>query len=381
MFKKTLAFSAALLMTVGLFSGCGQASKSEGSDVIKIGAVLPMSGDIATFGESSKNALELLTEETNKKGGVLGKQVKFVYEDDENKPANAANALQKLINNDKVVAVIGSVSSKCSIAMGPIANSAKIPMITGTSTNPKVTTDGGEYIYRACFIDPFQGTVLAKFSQGTLKATKAAVLYDVGNDYSKGLAEFFTKEFEKTGKIVASETYNTGDQDFNAQLTKIKTLDPEVILLPDYYNTVGLIAKQARALGIKATFVGGDGWDSPDLFKVGGDAVDGAYFSNHYSPEDTAKEVVDFKTAYNTKYNKTPDALAALAYDAGKLLILATEKAGSTDGTKVRDALKATDATVVSGHITFDKDRNPIKPAVIIKTEKGAQKFAQKVTP
>lgn len=378
MVKRLISTALCLLMTASVFSGCGKAKEA---DVIKIGAVLPLTGDVATFGQSTKDALELLVAETNKKGGLLGKKVQIVYEDDQNTPANSANAGQKLINNDKVAALIGSVTSKCSIALGPIANASKIPMITSDSTNPKVT-QAGEYVFRACFIDPFQGTVLAKFATEDLKAKTAAALYDVGNDYCKGLSEYFEDGFTKAGgKIVASLTYNSGDQDFNAQLTKIKELNPDVIILPDYYNTVGLIAKQARALGIKATFLGGDGWDSPDLFKVGGDAVNGGYFSNHYSPDDTSSQVVEFRKTFEAKYNKTPDALAALAYDAGKILFAAIEKAGSTDGAKVKDALKATDLQVVSGKVTFDENRNPIKDAVIIKAQDGKQVFVKKVKP
>lgn len=387
--KKSLALFVCIVMIVGLFTGCTSASTTAAADqpasepeVIKIGAVFPMTGDVATFGESSKNAVSIAVEEANAKGGLLGKNVEVIYEDDSNTPSNSANAIQKLISNDKVAAVLGSVSSKCSIAMGPIATQNKIPMITSTSTNPKVTTDGGEYVFRACFIDPFQGTVIAKFSSETLKAKTAAVLYDVGNDYSKGLGDYFKEGFEKLGgQVLAMESYNAGDQDFNAQLTKIKPMNPEVILLADYYNTVGLIAKQARALGITATFVGGDGWDSSDLYSVGGDAIDGGYFSNHYSPDDTSPLVVEFRKKYEEKFGKTPDALAALAYDSSKMLFAAIEKAGSTDGEKIKDALKATDLEVVSGKITLDKDRNPIKSAVMIKVVKDKYEFVTKVNP
>lgn len=386
--KKSLALFVCFVLIAALFTGCApkapaaSGEQAAAPEVIKIGAVFPMTGDVATFGESSKNALELLKEEVNAKGGLLGKKVEIIYEDDSNTPANSANAIQKLISNDKVVAVVGSVASKCSIAMGPIATQNKVPMISPTSTNPKVTTDGGEYVFRACFIDPFQGTVLAKFATENLKFKTAAVLYDVGNDYSKGLAEFFKAGFEKLGgKVVAMESYNAGDQDFNAQLTKIKPLNPEVILLADYYNTVGLIAKQARAQGITATFVGGDGWDSSDLYKVGGDAIDGGYFSNHYSSDDTSPLVVDFRKNYEAKYGKTPDALAALGYDAGKILFAAIEKAGSVDGAKIKDAMKASDLEVVSGKVTFDQDRNPIKGAVVIKVVKDKYEFAAKVNP
>lgn len=388
MTKKRLALllSLVLLVTIVL-AGCAPKAANEGgaaaaSDVIKIGAVFPMTGDVATFGTSSKNGVELLVEEINAKGGLLGKKIQVIYEDDQNTPANAANAIQKLISNDKVIAVIGSVASKNSIAMGPIATQNKIPMISPTSTNPKVTTEGGEYVFRAAFIDPFQGTVLAKFASENLKAKKAAVLYDVGNDYSKGLAEFFKSGFEKVGgQVVAFESYNTGDQDFNAQLTKIKPLNPDVMLLADYYNTVGLIAKQARAQGITATFLGGDGWDSPDLYKVGGEAIDGGYFSNHYSADDPAPKVVEFRKKYEAKFGKVPDALAALAYDAAKILFDSIEKAGSTDGAKIKDAMKSTETEVVSGAITFDENRNPIKGAVVLKVAKDKYEFAAKVNP
>lgn len=377
MVKKLVSTALCMIMAASVLGGCGK--KDAGT--IKIGAVLPLTGDVATFGQSTKNGIQLAVDETNKKGGILGKKIETVYEDDQNTPSSSANAGQKLINNDNVIALIGSVTSKCSIALGPIANESKIPMITSDSTNPKVT-QAGEYVFRACFIDPFQGTVLAKYATEDLKAKKAAALYDVGNDYCKGLAEFFQDGFTKAGgKMVASLTYNTGDQDFNAQLTKIKDLNPDVILLPDYYNTVGLIAKQARALGIKATFLGGDGWDSPDLFKVGGDAVNGGYFSNHYSPDDTSAKVVEFRKNYEAKYGKTPDALAALAYDGAIIMFSAIQKAGSTDGAKIKDALKATNLQVVSGTVTFDKDRNPIKDAVIIKTQDGKQIFVKKVKP
>lgn len=375
----------ALLLGVGIiatvFTGCGEkkAEAGGGSD-IKIGVVLPLTGDIAAMGQSSKNAIDLLSDQVNSKGGVLGKKVKFIVQDDENKPANSANVAQKLITED-VVGIIGSYSSKCSIAMAPVVNTAKIPMITGTSTNPKVT-EAGEYIFRSCFIDPFQGTVIAKYAISDLKAKTAAVLFDNGNDYSKGLSEFFQDEFKKEGgQVLVAETYANGDQDFNAQLTKIKGLNPDILVLPDMYSNVGLIAKQARALGIKATFLGGDGWDSPDLFKIGGDSVNGSYFTNHFSPEDTAPEVVEYNKAYKAKFNANPDATSGLVYDAGKILITAIEKAGSADPSKIKDAMKAIDVQVVSGKVSFDEKRNPVKSAVIIKVEDGKQKFVKKVNP
>ncbi|KPU44070.1 leucine-, isoleucine-, valine-, threonine-, and alanine-binding protein precursor [Oxobacter pfennigii] len=360
----------------------GGASAGLGAEV-KIGAVLPMTGDVATFGKSSKQGLDLLIEQYNANGGINGSKIVLVVEDDENKPESGVAALQKLINNDKVVGVVGSVASKVTLAMAPVATQSKVPMVSSSSTNPGVTAlAGNEYAFRACFIDPFQGTVIAKFASETLKAKTAAVLYDVANDYTVGLAEFFTAAFEAAGgKVVSSQSYNTGDTDFNAQLTTIKPLNPDVLILTDYYQTVGLIAKQARNLGITGTFLGGDGWDSPDLVTIAGDSIEGGYFSNHYSSEDTSPEVTQFLNDYKAKYNETPDALAALAYDAGKMLLEAIKKANSTDGAAIVEALKATDMTSVTGTIKLDENRNPVKPAVMIQIKDGKQAFASKVNP
>jgi branched-chain amino acid transport system substrate-binding protein len=377
--KKIMKMFTILGMVVAL-AACG-GKKEEEASVIKIGSILPLTGGVAAFGQASKNGIVLALEELNEKGGIDGKKVEIIFEDDEAKPANSANVAQKLINNDKVISIIGAVNSTCSIADGPIATENKIPMITPVSTNPKVTTQGGEYVYRACFIDPFQGKILAKFSTEDLKAKKAAVLYDVGNDYSKGLADFFEEAFKEAGgEVVASETYNTGDTDFNAQLTKISAFKPDVLILTDYYNTVGIIAKQARTIGIDAVFLGGDGWDSPELFSIGGEAIEGGYFTNHYSPDDTAKQVVDFRAAYEKKYSEVPSSYAVLAYDAANILFSAIEQAGSTDGEKIKDALKNIQYQAVTGSIEFDEDRNPIKGAVILKAEGGQQKFVKKVS-
>ncbi len=385
---KALAIVTSILVTAGVLAGCATKKKddtagnSKDSGEIKIGAVLPLTGSIASFGQSSKEALTVLEEEINNKGGILnGRKIKFYYEDDEAQPAKSSNAITKLIDSEKVVGIVGTVTSGGCLAMGPIATKKKIPMITGTATNETVTTVGGEYVFRACYLDPFQGKTVAKFAANDLSAKKAAVLYDLGSDYSKGLSDAFVDSFKSGGGTVTNVlTYNTADKDFNAQLTKIKSDNVDVLFLPEYYDAVGLIAKQAKALGINAVLLGGDGWDSADLVKIGGDAVNGGYFCNHYSPDDTAQPVQDFLKAYKAKYNnKTPDALAALAYDAGKLLIDAMVKAGTTDGEKVKTAMQALEDTVVSGKITFDKDRNPIKGAVMIKIENGKQVLAKKV--
>lgn len=386
--KRFILMIAVIFVLSLVLSACSsKKSSSSGSNSnsneIVIGAVLPITGDVPTFGKSTKNGIELAVEQYNNAGGINGKKIKLVIQDDENKPESGVAALQKLVDENHVVGVLGSVASKVTLAMAPVATQYKIPMVTGSSTNTKVTSlAGNEFAFRACFIDPFQGKVIAKYSFDTLKAKTAAVIYDVGNDYAVGLAENFKSSFEAAGgKVLTMQTYNAGDQDFNAQLTNIKKLSPDVLIMTDYYQTVGLIAKQARQLGIKSTFLGGDGWDSPDLVKIAGDAINGGYFSNHYSSDDTSTEVVQFLKDYKAKYNETPDALAALGYDAAKMLFEAIKNAKSTDGEAIRQALLKTDLTSVTGHIKLDANRDPIKPAVMIKIENGKQVFAGKVTP
>jgi branched-chain amino acid transport system substrate-binding protein len=306
-----------------------------------------------------------------------------VIADDKNDATEGVNAATKLINQDKVQAIVGPLTSKVTIPVSEVAQSNKIAMITGTSTNPKVTVDNGkrkDYIFRACFIDPFQGTVMAKFASENLKLKTAAVIFDNGNDYTKGLSEFFKEAYEKMGgKVVQYDSYGKDDVDFSAILTKTASLNPEVLFLPDYYNKVNLIAKQAREKGIKGVFLGGDGWDSSDLdYK----ATEGGYFSNHYSPEDTRPEVQAWVKKYQDRYKVVPDAIATLGYDADTLMINAIINAGSSDTTKIRDAMAATkDFKAVSGNITFDKDGNPVKSAVVLKITDGKQKFAATVNP
>lgn len=381
MWKKKLAIGLGLTLAMSALAGCSSTGSST-SGPVKIGVIMPLSGQVSAFGQSGQKGLQLLEEQTNSAGGINGRKVSFVFMDDENKAATSVSAAQKLITSDKVVAIVGPLTSTCANSVAPIAQKYKVPMVTGTGTNANITK-AGDYIFRTCFIDPFQGTVVAKFAFGDLKAKTAAVLYNNGDDYSKGLADNFKKSFEGAGgKVVDSETYNTGDKDFNVQLTKIAGTKPDVLMLPDYYNTTAVIAKEARAMGITATFLGGDGWDSADLFTIGGSAVNNSYFSNHYSPDENTPEVVQFIKDYKAKYNnEVPDAMAALNYDAGKVLIQSITKAGKTDGASVRSALKAYDGTVVSGHITFDKNRDAVKPAVIIVTKDGKEQFFKTVNP
>lgn len=379
MLKKKIALFMTVAMTAALFAGCSAGNSDKGD--IKIGAIMSLTGTAATYGQSGKNGIELLEKEVNSKGGINGRKVKFMFEDDEGKSANAITVGEKLIDQEKAVGIIGPLLTSCCLSFGPIAQKDQVPMITGTGTAVKVT-QAGNYIFRACFIDPFQGKAIAKFSSENLKAKKAAVLYDNNIDYSKGLAEAFTTNFEKSGgKVVSSKTYNTGDKDFSAQLTEIKAQDPDVLYLPDYYSVVAVIAKQARAMGIKAAFLGGDGWDSSDLSKIGGDSVEGAYYSNHYSPDDTSAEVQKFTEDYKSQYGSVPDTMAALNYDAAKLMVDAIKRAGKTDGDSIRKALTSTNLQVVSGRIKFDSDRNAVKPAVIVQVKNGSPKFVTKVNP
>ena len=297
-------------------------------------------------------------------------------------PCSAATAVTKLINQDRVVALIGEVASSRSLAAAPIAQSNKVPMVSPSSTNPQVTAVG-DYIFRVCFIDPFQGLVMAKFATNTLKMKKVAILYDVRNDYSIGLRNVFGEKFkEMGGQIVAEQSYSEGDSDFRAQLTALKATQPEAIFVPGYYTEVSTIARQAKDLGINAPLLGGDGWDSPKLFEIGGKAIEGSYMSNHNSMDDPNPVIQKFVTDYKAKHKIIPDALATLGYDAANVLFDAMKRAGSTEGPKVRDALAATKNFVgVTGSITIDKDRNPIKPAVVLQVKDGKFAYVETIAP
>ena len=353
---------------------------------IKIGLITPLSGDVKTFGESVRNSFLIAVEEANAKGGVAGMKITYVIQDDKNDATEAANVANLLVNQQRVKAIVGSVTSKTSIPVSDIIQSAKIPTISPTATNPKVTVADGkrkDYMFRACFIDPFQGTVMAKFSRETLKGNSAAVLFDASNDYSKGIAEVFRDAFRKQGgKVAAFESYGKDDVDFSALLTKVKASGADVLFLPDYYNKVGLIAKQVQEKGLKVRLVGPDGWDSPDLVKIAGSAIEGGYFSNHYSPDDLRPEVVAWVKKYKEKHGQVPDALGTLAYDATNLLLEAIRKAGSDDPEKIREALASIkDFKAVSGKSTLDRNGDSIKSAAILKIEGGRQKFVMMVNP
>lgn len=379
-------FLAICVMTSILFSiACvnkgGNNTTGSTGNTIKVGVYGDLTGATSSFGQSTKNGIELAVEEINAAGGVNGKKIELVIEDDQGRPEQAKTVVSKLINQDKVQAVLGEVASTNSLAAAPVAQEAKIPMITPSSTNPKVT-EIGDYISRVCFIDPFQGSTMAKFAATTLKAKTAAILGDVNSDYSKGLTQFFEEEFVKQGgKILAKEAYTQTDPDFKGQLTKIRELKPDVLYVPGYYGQVGIIAKQARELGMDIPLLGGDGWDSPELWKLGGDALKNAYISNHYSADNPAPEIQNFVKAYKAKFNVVPDSLAALAYDAAKVLADAIKRAGGTDSGKLKDAINATkNFAGVTGTITLDGNRNAVKPAVVLALDPAQSKFTFKET-
>jgi branched-chain amino acid transport system substrate-binding protein len=360
----------ASLVIASLLSAC-QTQGSSG-DKVRIGVFMSTTGSTANFGISSVNGIKMAADEINAAGGINGKQVELLVQDDRSDASEAATIVTKFVTQDQVHAVIGEVASSRSIAAAPIAQNAKIPMLTPSSTNPEVTKKG-DFIFRSCFIDPYQGAAIAQFAAKTLGAKTAAIMVDRKNDYSTGLEKVIGEVFTKFGgKIVATQSYQEGDQDFNAQLTSLKGSNPEVIFVPGYYNDVGLIAKQARDKGITVPLIGGDGWDSEQLYKIGGTALNGSYFTNHYSPFDTAANVVKFVNDYKKRYNSTPDALAATAYDAANIMFDAIKRSKSLSGTDIRDALQATNAFPgVTGTVTFNQNRDAVKPIVMIEIKDG----------
>jgi ABC-type branched-chain amino acid transport systems, periplasmic component len=383
--KKTLLSGVlASVMAVTLLAGCsgnGGSSSSSG-DTIKIGAIGPLSGAASTYGISVKEGAQLLEKEVNAAGGINGKKIQFIFEDDQADPNSAMQAFNKLVDSEKVTAILGPVTSGATLAVAPNATAKQIPMITPTATEPTITKQGGDFMFRGCFVDSFQGEVLAKYATEKLGKKTAAVLYNSGSDYSKGIADSFKAKFEAAGGTIGEFlTYNDKDTDFKAQLTKIKTLNPDIIVLPDYYNVVGLIAKQARDMGIQSQFLGGDGWESEELTKIGKEAVNGALYINHYYSGDTDSAVKTFVDSYKKEYNKEPDAFAALSYDTSKILVKAIEKAGKTDGTAIKDALASMEMNSVTGNIKFGSDRSAIKSAAIIKVDGDKKILADKVNP
>jgi branched-chain amino acid transport system substrate-binding protein len=341
-----------------------------------------MTGSDATFGQSTDDGIRLALDEANAAGGINGKKIKLITMDDQGKAEEAAAVVTRLIEQEKVVALLGEVASSRSLAAAPIAQAKKVPMITPSSTNPKVT-EVGDHIFRVCFIDPFQGTVMAKFATENLKAKKVAILREVSSDYSMGLADFFTQKLKELGgEVVADLSYQNQDVDFKAQLTQIKSKNAEAIFIPGYYTQVGLIARQARELGISAPLMGGDGWDSPKLSEIGGKAVDGGYFSNHYSTESTDPAAVEFMKKFKEKYKKDPDGLSAAGYDAARVLVQAMKNAPEVTTAAIRNEIaKIKNFAGATGNITINEQRNATKSAVVVQVQGTAMKYVTTVNP
>lgn len=376
--NRRFLFSLLGAAALGL-AGCQKTS----TDEIAVGEFASLTGKEATFGISSHEGTVLAVEELNAAGGVLGKKIKLLTEDNQSKAGESANAVNKLVAKDSVVAVLGEVASSRSLEAAPICQSNKTPMISPSSTNPKVT-ETGDFIFRVCFIDPFQGTVMANFAKKTLKAQKIAVFTDVKSDYSKGLAKFFKEAYTKAGGQIASELdYNGGDKDFKGQLTAIKSSAPDGIFVPGYYTDAALICIQAKEVGLNVPIFGGDGWESEKLTEIGQDAVEGTYFSTHYTPDAGGDKGKVFVEAYKKRYSgKLPDAMAALGYDSAMILADAIKRAGSTEGQKIRDALAATkDYDAVTGKITINAQRDADKSAVILQVKGGKFSYVETIAP
>lgn len=387
--RKILTLGVVSLLSVALVVGCGtQGGGAAGGGTIKVGGNFEMTGGAATFGQSSVNGIKLAFEQQNAKGGVLGKQLELIVADNKSDAGESTSAATKLVTQDKVVAILGSVASSDTLGAVPVATDNKVPLLTPTSTNTKVTVDDktGQvrpWIFRACFIDPFQGEVAANFSLDTLKAKTAAIYIDQKSDYSKGLAQSFEENFTKGGgQVVIKEQYVQGDKDFRPTLTNIKAKNPDILFIPGYYAEVGLIVKQAREKDMKMPIVGGDGWDSSELVNIAGAAnLNNTYFVNHVATDDPA--VAQFAKDYKAKFGAEPDALAALAYDSANMLIKAFQDANGTENEKVRLALENMKGFQgLSGTIAIDpKTHNPIKSAVIIEIKDGKNTFKTKVNP
>jgi branched-chain amino acid transport system substrate-binding protein len=383
--KKFLAMAVSTLLSVSLLAGCGGAKQD--ANEIKIGVDAELTGNVANYGKQALNGIQLAIKEANANGGVNGKQIKLVIADNKSEASEATNAMTKLITEDKVVAVLGPIVSSNVLSALQVAEDNKIPLLTPTGTNEKITANDGKvhpYVFRSCFIDPLQGKIMANFASNTLKVKNAVIFIDNSSDYSKSLAESFETLFTKNGgTIVGKEAFLQKDQDFKSTLTKIKAMNPEVIFLPAYYEEVGKIVKQAREMGINCPIIGTDGWDDPKVVDfAGAQALNNTFFSDHYSSQDTDPRVVKFIEAYKKEYNAEPSVMGALGYDAGLLLIDAIKRAGSAEPEKIRQALQETkDLQLTTSLVTIDANHNPIKSAVIIEMKDGKQTFKEKINP
>ena len=384
--KRILAALMALAM-LGAFSGCsntgdgGSASGGSDSDTIRIGGLAPLTGDAASYGVAVNNAIQMAVEDINANGGIDGKQIKYIYYDEKGDTTEATNAYNKLVQDDKVVAIIGDVTTKPTLAVAQTSQQDNIPIITATATAAEVTLTGPN-IFRACFTDPFQGELMASYASEKLGATKVAVLSDMADDYSSGIAEAFVAKAEELGmQVVADEKYQDGDVDFKSQLTNIKGQNPDVLFLPVYYEDLRLISAQAKEVGVTAQLCGADGWDSVLTDNFDSSVLDGGVFCSQYSTESTDERVQNFISAYKEKYEMDPNMFAVLAYDATNMMAQAISDAGSTDSQTIIDAMAALEYDGLTGHMTFDEDRNPQKSAVIVSIQDDAYKFVENYDP
>lgn len=388
--KKFTSACLVAALSTALLAGCGGEKKDSAAanaDKYVIGASFELTGNVANYGKSTLSGLKLAVDQVNKAGGVNGKQLVVVESDNKSEPAESGNSVTKLITQDKVVAVVGPATSGCVFAATPVVTSNKVPLIAPCATAPAITVDNGhvkEFIFRACFIDPFQGRVMAEFADKTLGVKNVAILHDASSDYSKGLAEVFEKTLnEKGGKVVAKEAFLSKDIDFKAALTKIKAANPEAIYIPGYYEEVAKIIKQTREIGLNVPLIGCDGWDSPKLVEIAGpEALNNTYFSSAFSVQDQTESVQKFIADYKAMYQKDPDIFCMQGYNAGLVLADALKRAGDgADGTKLAAAIASTkDLPVASGKLTYDKDHNPIISAIIIEMKDGVQSFKEKIS-
>lgn len=384
--SKTKVFLPVAIVLMALaFSCTRQPEENEPVDrsTIKIGYFGDLTGPNYNFGQSAINGLLMVADEINQAGGIKGRRIDVVIEDDRGSPEEAARLTAKLIDQDKVVAIIAGGTSGNSRAAAPKAQSSHVPFISPSSTDPAVTQTGN-YIFRACFVDSFQGEVMARFAANTLKAQKAAIIFDFNSPYGRGLTDYFELSFAKFGgRIVSKQSYTQGDEDFKGQLSSIRAAEPDVIYIPGYYGDVTTIAKQARMIGLTQPLLGGDGWDAPELWQLGGDALNGSYITTHYSVDDPSPTIQTFVERYKQRYgNLLPDAHAALAYDGARLLMDAIMRAGTTDGDKLRAALaQAKNFPGVTGLISMDANRNAVKPAVVLKLQDAKFIYEETIQP
>ena len=384
----TILGGLAIAMSVAL-TGCGgeKAKPAAQTNEIKIGGNVEMTGGVANYGNQALSGMKLAFKQVNESGGVLGKKINLILADNKSEPAEAANATTKLITQDKVSIVMGPIVSSNVLATVKIAEDNKVVVMTPTGTNEKITVDNGKvrpFAFRACFIDPFQGRVMANYATKSLKAKTAVIYIDSSSDYSKGVAAAFEETFVKNGgKVAGKEAFLQKDQDFKATLTKIKAMNADIVFIPAYYEEVGKIVKQARELGINQPLLGTDGWDNPKVVEIAGAAaLNNTFFSNHYSSQDSDPNVKKFIDAYKAEYKEEPSSMAALGYDAAMIVIDAIKRANTTDAAKVKEAMEQTKNLQVStGIVTMDSNHNPIKSAVVIEMKDGKQTFKEKINP